>query len=103
VLQIAALRRLLLTKEPQGELDAAFKAVAHGKRVLAIDVASADIMSSLLRLKAEVEEQSGEKIKMTFVGAQEAHLLAKELGKAGVGVILAPFRPYPGTWEARRM
>ncbi|KAG5721025.1 hypothetical protein E4T56_gene1508, partial [Termitomyces sp. T112] len=42
-------------------------------------------------------------IKFTFTGASEAHLLAKEIGEAGIGVILAPSRPFPGTWESRRI
>jgi hypothetical protein len=33
-------------------------------------------MSTLLRLKKEVEDEKDSDIKMTFVGAQEAHLLA---------------------------
>ncbi|KAG6832612.1 hypothetical protein H0H92_014448 [Tricholoma furcatifolium] len=60
-------------------------------------------MASLIRLKKEVEKHSGNAIKMTFTGANEAHLLAKEIGEAGVGVILTPSRPFPGTWESRRI
>lgn len=48
---------------------------------LVIEVHSADIMSSLLKLKTETEERWGTTIKMTFSGATEAHLLAKEIGK----------------------
>lgn len=40
---------------------------------------------------------------MTIAGAAEAHLLAKELSKASVGVILTPARPFPYAWEYRRM
>jgi hypothetical protein len=101
--QIAALRRLLLTEEPKGELDAALRDVAHGKRTLAVHAESADVISSILILKKEVEKATSKYSKFTIVGASEAHLLAKELGDAGVGVILSPFKPYPGTWESRRM
>jgi hypothetical protein len=101
--QIAALRGLLLTEEPRSELEAAFRAAARGERVLAVAVVSADIMASLLRLKAEVEAARGRTLRMTFVGAAEAHLLARAIGDAGVGVILSPARPFPGTWESRRM
>ncbi len=40
---------------------------------------------------------------MTFAGAAEAHLLAAEIGYAGIGVIVVPSRPFPATWELRRM
>ncbi|KAH6910360.1 hypothetical protein BKA70DRAFT_1272879 [Coprinopsis sp. MPI-PUGE-AT-0042] len=59
-----------------------------------IDVQSADIMATLIELKAEVDSRlEGKKAKFTFVGANEAHLLAKEIGQAGVGVILSPALP----------
>lgn len=50
-----------------------------------------------------MESTSGSAIQMTFSGASEAHLLAKEIGVAGVGVIVSPARPFPSTWEMRRM
>lgn len=75
----------------------------QGKIPLVVDVHSADIMASLIRLKAEVENASGSAIQMTFTGASEAHLLAKEIGVSGVGVIVSPSRPFPSTWEKRRM
>jgi len=40
---------------------------------------------------------------MTIIGGEEAHLLAKELAEADIGVILVPVRPFPGSWESRRM
>ena len=64
---------------------------------------NADIIASLLKLKQEVEASSGTLIKMTLVGASEAHLLAAELAAANVGVIVTPPRPFPFTWEGRRM
>lgn len=73
-----------------------------------VDVESADIMATLLRLKAEVEhkifsETSVHKeLKLTFVGATEAHLLVRELRHAKVGVLVRP-RPFPHSWESRRM
>jgi hypothetical protein len=60
-------------------------------------------MASLILLKKEVEEQLDTKLKMTFLGGTEAHLLAKELAEAGVGVILTPPRSFPDTWERRRV
>jgi len=60
-------------------------------------------MASLIQLKKEVEDHSKVALKMTFTGANEAHLLAKEIGEAQIGVILTPARPFPGTWKSRRM
>ncbi|KAG6891465.1 hypothetical protein C0992_006196 [Termitomyces sp. T32_za158] len=97
--QIAALRRLLLGKG-QGELGERFLEVAEGRLPLVIRVQSADVMTSLIKLKKEVENSSGHTIKFTFTGANEAHLLAKEIGEAGIGVILAPSRPFPAVLHA---
>ncbi len=68
-----------------------------------IDVDNADIMASLLRLKGEIEEELDTSLKFVFSGASEAHLLAKEISDAGVGVVVSPSRSYPGSWENRRM
>jgi len=54
-------------------------------------------------LKEEVEDHIGHSIKMTFTGAAEAHLLAKELAAANVGVIVTPPRTFPYTWEEQRI
>jgi hypothetical protein len=70
---------------------------------LVIQVHSADIMASLINLKKEIETERGTLIQMTFAGASEAHILAKEIGVAKVGIILNPSRPFPGTWKSRRM
>ena len=65
-------------------------------------------MATLLRLKAEVEHKVftetklNYKLKMTFSGATEAHVLTRELRHANVGVLVYP-RPYPRSWESRRM
>jgi hypothetical protein len=40
---------------------------------------------------------------LTITGATEAHLLAPELAEAGVGVVLTPPRPFPESWQRRRM
>ena len=60
-------------------------------------------MASLLHLKAEYDHKSSRSLRLTFAGATEAHLLAKEIGDAGVSVILTPSRPFPFTWDQRRM
>ncbi|KDQ57519.1 hypothetical protein JAAARDRAFT_156260 [Jaapia argillacea MUCL 33604] len=100
--QIAVLRRLLVG-EVGGEMGEWIGEVKSGKIPLVINVESADVMATLIKLKEEVETEIGETIKVTFTGASEAHLLAKEIGAAGVGVILTPSRPFPQTWEQRRI
>jgi hypothetical protein len=73
-----------------------------------VDVESADIMTTLLRIKGEIEHKVysetniRKNLEFTFSGATEAHLLARELKQAGVGVLVHP-RPFPYTWESRRM
>ena len=37
-------------------------------------------MTTLIKLKVEVEKRWGSKMKMSFVGGLEAHLIARELG-----------------------
>ncbi|KAK0189119.1 hypothetical protein F5146DRAFT_1058052 [Armillaria mellea] len=100
--QIATLRRLLLGGG-SGDLGTQFERVAAGKIPLVIDVDNADIMASLIQLKSEIERTTGVPLRMTFAGAAEAHLLAAEIGYAGIGVVVVPSRPFPATWELRRI
>ncbi|THH10380.1 hypothetical protein EW145_g1372 [Phellinidium pouzarii] len=100
--QIATLRRLLVQKQ-KGDMGFWLNKVLKGEMPIVIDVHSADQIATLLLLKQEIEDISGNALKMTFVGASEAHLLAEEIGNANVGVILNPVRPFPATWESRRI
>ena len=79
--------------------------VLQGEVPLVVEAFSADIIASIIALKAEVESKlnTSESLKVTVTGAAEAHILAKELGEANVGVILSPARPFPNSWEERRM
>ncbi|KAJ7669345.1 carbohydrate esterase family 9 protein [Mycena polygramma] len=99
--QIATLRGLLLD-QGKGDLAQRFGDVVAGKIPLVVDVESADIIASVLALKKEVEAVNGTPIRLTLTGATEAHLLAKEIGEAGVGVIVQQ-RPFPSTWEQKRI
>ncbi|KAJ7669334.1 carbohydrate esterase family 9 protein [Mycena polygramma] len=54
---------------------------------LVVGVESADIIASVLVLKKEVEAVNGTPIRLTLTGATEAHLLAKEIGEAGVALV----------------
>lgn len=91
--RVAALRRLLLNWDVSGEWFAkaakvrgasssracVFTARLQGEIPLVIEVASGDIMATLLELKSEVEEAQGSKLRLVFSGATEAHLLAPAL------------------------
>ncbi|KAF7342244.1 Composite domain of metallo-dependent hydrolase [Mycena venus] len=74
-----------------------------GEIPLVITVHNADIMATLLVLKSDFEAIHHTSLRLTFAGATEAHLLAAQIGAAGVSVILAPARPYPQTWDYRRI
>jgi imidazolonepropionase-like amidohydrolase len=100
--QIATLRHLLLGGG-KGALAAQFQRILEGKLPLVVDVHSADIMASVIQLKAEVEAYTGSELRLVFSGAAEAHLIAKEISQANVGVILNPSRPFPINWRARRI
>lgn len=102
--QVATLRRLLLDSVSEDEETGKwFKQAADGIIPLIIEVGSADIMATLLKLKAEVEELRGARMRMIFSGATEAHLLAADIARARVGVILNPVRPFPGAWDNHRI
>ncbi|KAJ7255303.1 carbohydrate esterase family 9 protein [Mycena rebaudengoi] len=94
--------RGLLLGGGHSELAQRFGDVAAGKIPLVVYVESADVIASVLSLKKEVETAKGRPIQITLTGATEAHLLAKEIGKAGVGVIVQQ-RPFPFTWQQRRI
>ncbi|KAH7913892.1 carbohydrate esterase family 9 protein [Hygrophoropsis aurantiaca] len=100
--QIAALRRLLLDPV-SSESGHWVREIGEGTIPLVVEVHSADIIATLIQLKREVEAVKGTRIPLTITGASEAHLLAEELGQAGVGVILNPARPFPANWEDRRI
>ncbi|KDR75826.1 hypothetical protein GALMADRAFT_69126 [Galerina marginata CBS 339.88] len=100
--QIAALRRLLLGPH-KGDAGTWFKKVKNGQIPLVVEAHSADIIATLIILKKEVEAETRGEMKLTISGGAEAHLLAKELGDANVGVLLNPARPFPYVWEDRRI
>lgn len=72
---------------------------------LIVHTDNADIMASVIRLKSSIERVSatGKSMRISFAGAAEAHLIAKEIGEAGVGIIVYPVTPFPYQWEGRRM
>ncbi|KAI0030405.1 carbohydrate esterase family 9 protein [Vararia minispora EC-137] len=95
--QVAALRALLLGGR------GVWAHVASGKVTLVVEAYSADVIATLIELKGEVERVKESTLQLTIVGAAEAHILAAELGAAEVGVVLSPVRPFPYTWEQKRI
>ncbi|KAJ7154776.1 carbohydrate esterase family 9 protein [Mycena filopes] len=101
--QIAALRGLLVgAGERKDDVVRRFRDVLEGKIPLVVAAENADIIASVLALKEEVEGLNGNAIRLVLAGATEAHMLAKEIGEAGVGVIVQQ-RPFPSTWQERRI
>ncbi|TFY65178.1 hypothetical protein EVJ58_g2131 [Rhodofomes roseus] len=100
--QIATLRRMLL-HPVDGDAGEWFRGVGKGRVTLVVETDSADIIATLITLKKEVEKAYDSTVKMTIAGALEAHLLAKEIAEAGVGIIQVPSQPFPAAWEMRRI
>ena len=70
---------------------------------MVVEADSADIIATLIALKREVEKTYRSKVELTISGGVEAHLLAKELAHANVGVVQVSARPFPAVWDQRRM
>jgi hypothetical protein len=123
--QIAALRRWLYAAHAHEERDEVSMRLADVVRVrvlrtfervslfahtafqgripLVVETHSADVIATLMTLKREFEAHTGHTLRLVITGATEAHLLASELAEAGVGVVLVPARPFPESWQRRRM
>lgn len=100
--QIFALRRLLSDNVP-GETGQLYARASKGQIPLVVTVNGADAMAALIRMKRELERNDSKvQLRLVFMQAGEAHLIAKEIGEVGVGVILAPLRPSPTTYDERR-
>ncbi|EIW82933.1 composite domain of metallo-dependent hydrolase [Coniophora puteana RWD-64-598 SS2] len=97
--QIAALRLFLFGAAESR----AFADIIKGKVPLVIEAENADIIATLIQLKQEAEGRTLIPIRLTIVGASEAHMLAKELADEDIGVIVRPSRPFPQTWESKRI
>ncbi|KAJ1304899.1 hypothetical protein OPQ81_006033 [Rhizoctonia solani] len=96
--EIGALRKLLFNAK-EGSV---YARVIKGELPLVVLVENADIMATLLDLKKELEGVFKSTLHLVFAGATESHLIADEIAKANVGVILAPLRPIPQFWDQVR-
>ncbi|CAE6413393.1 unnamed protein product [Rhizoctonia solani] len=101
--QIATLRRLLLKNTVEKNRHGLVAKALDGQVPLVITVHKADDMATLLELKSEIEDLTSVPLRVTFAGATEAHLIAKEIAAANVGVIVIPTRSFPGNWDQSRI
>ncbi|KAL1701180.1 hypothetical protein EV121DRAFT_212640 [Schizophyllum commune] len=99
--QIAALRKLMLP--PAGKRNEFAASVVQGTMPLVVHADNADVITTLIALKREVEHAIRAHLKMTIIGGAEAHLLAPELARADIGVIVISPRAFPYSWEKRRI
>jgi imidazolonepropionase-like amidohydrolase len=91
------------------EEDAYLKRVLCGTLPLVLSVHSADTISSIIRLKSEVETAVSATSKrglgplnIIIFGGAESHLVASFLAAANISVILAPLYSNSITWDQRR-
>ncbi|KAK2464537.1 hypothetical protein APHAL10511_003444 [Amanita phalloides] len=96
--QIATLRRLVF-EEFGGS---AWNRVRMGEIPLVVHVDNADIMATLIKIKGEYEAATGVRLRMTFVGGAEAHLIADKIAKARISVVVTMPRQLPYGWDQRR-
>lgn len=83
--------------------------VVAGNMTLVVDVHSADLIASLLRMKSEVEseihaqdQKTSNHLRVVIHGGAESWMLASALAEAHVGIVLVPFLAYSETWDQRR-
>jgi hypothetical protein len=60
-------------------------------------------MSTLVLLKQSYRTKTNDNFDLTFTGAAEAHLIAEDIAREGINVVVTMPRPFPGTWESQRM
>ncbi|CAG8526980.1 2810_t:CDS:10 [Acaulospora morrowiae] len=99
---VAHLRRILINGLTSNSSDNMFGLAAHGKIPLIVYTHSKDEIASLIRLKEKVSSY-GCKVKFVILGGAEAHLLAPELAKHKIPVVLLPPRPTPELWTAQNV
>lgn len=95
--QIALLRKILVASV--NETDSIYGRAANGKIPLAITAQNKDIIGHLLKTKSELKDIAP--INLVIIGGIESYLLAEELSRARVPVILIPWRCQPEQWEYR--
>ncbi|CAG8452698.1 10938_t:CDS:2, partial [Cetraspora pellucida] len=95
--QIALIRKTLIKNLKQDNI---FGRAARGEIPLVVYTHSKDEIASLIRLKIQVENNGGQ-LNLVILGGTEAHMLAVELAKHKIPVILIPLRAIPESWTAQ--
>ncbi|CAG8677268.1 24161_t:CDS:10 [Cetraspora pellucida] len=95
--QIALIRKTLIKNLKQDNI---FGRAARGEIPLVVYTHSKDEIASLIRLKIQVENNGGQ-LNLVILGGTEAHILAVELAKHKIPVILIPLRAIPESWTAQ--
>ncbi|CAG8508309.1 5040_t:CDS:2, partial [Scutellospora calospora] len=86
-----------IVKEHQHNI---FGRAARGDIPLVVQTHSKDEIASLIRLKIQIKNHGGH-LNLVILGGTEAHMLAVELSKHKIPVILIPSRPTPKSWTAQ--
>ncbi|CAG8729257.1 38566_t:CDS:10 [Gigaspora margarita] len=97
--QISLIRKSLIKNLAQQNI---FGRVARGDVPLIVYVDSKDEIASLIKLKILVKNYGGN-LKLVISGGAEAHMIAIELAKNEIPVILNPSRPTPRLWTAQHV
>jgi hypothetical protein len=95
--QIASLRKIIVNSV--NDTDTIYGRAANGKIPLAVRTQNKDVIAHLLKMKAEISEIAP--INLVIIGGIESYLVAEDLAKANVPVILVPWRCQPEAWESR--
>ncbi|RIB09352.1 hypothetical protein C2G38_2251437 [Gigaspora rosea] len=97
--QISLIRKALIKNLARQNI---FGRVARGDIPLVVYVDSKDEIASLIKLKILVKNYGGN-LKLVISGGAEAHMIAIELAKNEIPVILNPSRPTPRLWTAQHV
>jgi len=94
--QISTLRKILVDSTNKTDI---YGKAANGKIPLAVSAQNKDIIARLLQMKDSLKDIAP--INLVIIGGIESYLVAQELAKAHVPVILVPWRCQPERWEYR--
>lgn len=94
--QLGLLRQLLTASKSDSVAGDLWQRVSKGELALVVTALRADHITQLLRLK-----DAFPRVKLVISGAAEGHLVADELAKRDVGVLLIP-QTWPRTWDELR-
>ncbi|GBB85030.1 hypothetical protein RclHR1_01160024 [Rhizophagus clarus] len=100
--QIGLLRRILLNALFKSPLRNIYSKVARGLVPLAVYTHSKDEIASLINLKKQISYHGGN-LQIIIIGGAEAYLLAEQLSRYNVSVVLKPSRPVPDLWTAKNV